>query len=472
VSKDIVVTVENFGPFEHAEIKLKPLTIFIGRNSVGKSMLMRLLWALASTPVTLSAHLLFPPGGFDKRLGEVRSRIVDNVAKGLEPSRDDVHTLIKLYIEVFQETLVLSLGGRIQGVFGSSLEELIRVGAETSRISISGPCGPTTIVIKGNDVRLENFNLCLDDLLDRMVIEVPTPGILGLKYEGISVARSVRTSYDLVSLISEFMVRYFGTLYTKGFYLGSGWPNGVFLPDSRAGVVRLTIPPSPMPYPRLTSLFGPHLTLDEEFVNATIRIAQVFGESRLVEALELAEDFLEELGCELELKPISGVYAVYVKAWSGKELPLPLAPSGVRESIATVLALTLIEPPMVFIEEPEAHLHPRAVTRLARLIGVAMGYKDMIVISTHSDHLLVALNNLIALSKVKGRAERLGFRGAEAINPAMVAAYLVVAEDRRAVVRELRVEDTGIPEDEFAKITEELLEERSRIYDELQGTQL
>jgi len=54
----------------------------------------------------------------------------------------------------------------------------------------------------------------------------------------------------------------------------------------------------------------------------------------------------------------------------------------------------------------------------------------------------------------------------------MVAAYLVVAEGRRAVVRELRVEDTGIPEDEFAKVTEELLEERSRIYDEFQGARL
>ncbi|MDT7866719.1 MAG: AAA family ATPase [Desulfurococcales archaeon] len=472
MSKDIVVTVENFGPFEHAEIKLRPLTIFIGRNSVGKSMLMRLLWALASTPVTLPPHFLFLPEGLYERLGEVRSRIIDNVVKGLEPSRDDVHTLIKLYIEVFQETLVQNLKGRIQGVFGSSLEELIRVGAETSRISISEPCGPTTIVIKGNDVKFENLNLCLDDLLDRMVVEVPTPGILGLKYEGISVARSVRTSYDLVSLISEFMVRYFGTLYTKGFYIGSGWPDGVFLPDSRAGVVRLTIPPSPMPYPRLTSLFGPHLTLDEEFVNAMLRIAQVFGESRLVEALELAEDFLEELGCGLELKPVGGVYAVYVRMWSGKELPLPLAPSGVRESIATVLALTFPEPSMVFIEEPEAHLHPRAVTRLARLIGVAVRYKGMIIVSTHSDHLLVALNNLIALSKVKGGAERPGFRGVEAINPAMVAAYLVVAEGGRAVVRELRVEDTGIPEDEFAKVTEELLEERSRIYDELQGAQL
>jgi hypothetical protein len=470
VSKDIVVTVESFGPFEHAEIKLRPLTIFIGRNSVGKSMLMRLLWALASTPVTLPPHFLSPPEELDKRLGDVK-RIVDSVVKGLRPSTDDVRTLIKLYMETFQEALVQSLKGRIQGVFGSSLGELIRVGVEKSRISVSGPCGPTIIVIKGNDVRLENFNLCLDDLLDRMAVEVPTPGILGLRYEGVSVARSVRTFYDLVSLINEFMSGYLGTLYTKRFYIGSGWPYGVFLPDSRAGVVRLTIPPSPMPYPRLTSLFGPPLTLDEEFVNATLRIAQVFGESKL-ETLELAKDFLEELGCELELKPVGGVYAVYVRTWSGKELPLPLAPSGVRESIATVLALTPSGPSTVFIEEPEAHLHPRAVTRLARLIGAAVRYKNTIVISTHSDHLLVALNNLIALSKVEGGAERLGFRGAEAIDPSMVAAYLVVAEGRRAVVRELRVEDTGIPEDEFAKVSEELLEERSRIYDELQGAQL
>ncbi len=466
MSKDIVVTVEDFGPFEHAEIKLKPLTIFIGRNSVGKSMLMRLLWALASTPVTLPAHLLFPPEELDKRLGDVK-RIVDSVVKGLRPSTDDVRTLIKLYMETFQELLVQSLKGRIQGVFGSSLGELIRVGAGMSRISVSGPCGPTTIAIRGNDVGFENLNLCLDDLLDKMAVEVPTSGILGLKYEEISVARSIRTFYDLISLVNEFMSRYLGTLYAKGFYIGSGWPDGVFLPDSRAGVVRLTIPSSPMPYPRLTSLFGPPLTLDEEFVNATLRIAQVFGESKL-ETFELAKDFLEELGCELELKPIGGVYAVYVRTWSGKELPLPLAPSGVRESIATVLALTSSGPSMVFIEEPEAHLHPRAVTRLARLIGVAVGYKNMIVISTHSDHLLVALNNLIALSKARGEAGRLGFRGVEAIDPSMVAAYLVVAEGRRAVVRELRVEDTGIPEDEFARVSEELLEERSRIYDELQ----
>jgi predicted ATPase len=40
--------IENLGPFEKTEIELKPLTIFIGRNSVGKSFLLYLLWTLAS----------------------------------------------------------------------------------------------------------------------------------------------------------------------------------------------------------------------------------------------------------------------------------------------------------------------------------------------------------------------------------------------------------------------------------------
>ena len=42
--KSARVVVENFGTFEHAEIELKPLTIFVGRNSVGKSVLLYLLW--------------------------------------------------------------------------------------------------------------------------------------------------------------------------------------------------------------------------------------------------------------------------------------------------------------------------------------------------------------------------------------------------------------------------------------------
>ena len=45
----------------------------------------------------------------------------------------------------------------------------------------------------------------------------------------------------------------------------------------------------------------------------------------------------------------------------------------------------------------------------------------------------------------------------------MVAAYLVKAEGGRAVVERLEVDETGIPEDEFAKVAEEILETRNEL---------
>jgi len=45
----MIVAVRNFGPFEHVEVELKPLTIIVGKNNVGKSTLAYLIWALATT---------------------------------------------------------------------------------------------------------------------------------------------------------------------------------------------------------------------------------------------------------------------------------------------------------------------------------------------------------------------------------------------------------------------------------------
>jgi len=42
------IYLENFGPFEKIDLELRKLTIFIGRNSVGKSMLSYLICALSS----------------------------------------------------------------------------------------------------------------------------------------------------------------------------------------------------------------------------------------------------------------------------------------------------------------------------------------------------------------------------------------------------------------------------------------
>jgi predicted ATPase len=95
-----------------------------------------------------------------------------------------------------------------------------------------------------------------------------------------------------------------------------------------------------------------------------------------------------------------------------------------------------------------------------------------VVVTTHSDYLISALNNLIALSQLPSRRlKRLGYTREEVLPPESVAAYLVRTEGDRAVVEKLQVTGEGIPEDEFAKVAEELLGERGRIYDEIEKVQ-
>jgi len=55
--------------------------------------------------------------------------------------------------------------------------------------------------------------------------------------------------------------------------------------------------------------------------------------------------------------------------------------------ITALLVGTLIPNSLVIIENPEAHLHPRGQTEIARLIALCAQVGTQIIIETHSDHL-------------------------------------------------------------------------------------
>jgi predicted ATPase len=155
----------------------------------------------------------------------------------------------------------------------------------------------------------------------------------------------------------------------------------------------------------------------------------------------------------------------YVKTWSGKRLKLAHAPSGIREVIMVIFALSFEDFCFVFMEEPEAHLHPSAQRLLARAIAEAVNNGKFVALTTYSDYLISEFSNLVALSNVsKNVRKKLSYRDAEVLKPEAVAAYLVRAEGNRAVVERLEVDYTGIPEDEFARVAEEILEIRNELH--------
>ncbi len=74
--------------------------------------------------------------------------------------------------------------------------------------------------------------------------------------------------------------------------------------------------------------------------------------------------------------------------------------SGVREALPVLTALIAAEDRMVYIEEPELHLHPRAQTVLAEILAEAAERGVRVVVETHSSLLLLAVQTLVAEGKL------------------------------------------------------------------------
>jgi predicted ATPase len=70
---------------------------------------------------------------------------------------------------------------------------------------------------------------------------------------------------------------------------------------------------------------------------------------------------------------------------------------GVSQVLPVLVALLVAEPgQLVYIEQPEIHLHPKAQVALAKLLVRAALRKVRVVVETHSSVLLLAIQSLVA----------------------------------------------------------------------------
>lgn len=87
---------------------------------------------------------------------------------------------------------------------------------------------------------------------------------------------------------------------------------------------------------------------------------------------------------------------------------------------------------IIMIEQPELHLHPAAQANLAELIAFSIKAKEnqCILIETHSEHLIRKLQVLVARKKI--------------LTPDMLAVYSVERDDTgKAVVNRMELDNTG-----------------------------
>ncbi|HST21704.1 MAG TPA: AAA family ATPase [Blastocatellia bacterium] len=74
---------------------------------------------------------------------------------------------------------------------------------------------------------------------------------------------------------------------------------------------------------------------------------------------------------------------------------------GVSQTLPVLVALLVAEPgQLVYIEEPEIHLHPRAQSAMAQILADAAKRGVRVVIETHSQLLLLGIQTLVAEGKL------------------------------------------------------------------------
>jgi hypothetical protein len=81
---------------------------------------------------------------------------------------------------------------------------------------------------------------------------------------------------------------------------------------------------------------------------------------------------------------------------------------GVSQVLPVVVALLAASPgQLVYIEQPETHLHPRAQRALVYLLADAANRKVRVIVETHSPHILLAVQTIVAEGKLRSERVKL-----------------------------------------------------------------
>ena len=105
----------------------------------------------------------------------------------------------------------------------------------------------------------------------------------------------------------------------------------------------------------------------------------------------------------------------------------------------------------LFIEEPEAHLHPSVQIELMKIFAEMANSGIKVIMTTHSDFMFNELTNLILGDKIKSEQ--------------VASIHLVMTEKGSVDKGDMRATADGMDDYNFAEVSEQLYEERMRLID-------
>lgn len=377
-------TVENLGKVVKAEIDLKPLTIFIGKNGSGKTYVASALWAYISRLKDKNIYKKMLGDKYDNLYKEIEGKI--DYAKNAEQSISlSLHELNEIKTTVIDYMIdnskeILSRCFRYEMFDNSKFSFAEESNAENYTISI----------------RQEHFEADNDRLPERTVVVSVNNQESNYNFPDIDDLYS-QLKKDIISdiIMDIILISVFGEskkLFSKLIYIPAARTGLMFGVNQFAhiGLSRNMLG-------NKNNFSNNNLTLPISDFVVNIHRESIF--SSIYEKLD--PPIINELIGGKILFNLEKQVLHYIPSSTNKEIPLYASSSLVTETAAlSVFNPAFRHNTFIIFEEPEAHLHLSAQREMAKIIAKMINQGCHMLITTHSDTFLQQLNNLIMLNKL------------------------------------------------------------------------
>ncbi|MDE0396309.1 MAG: AAA family ATPase [Candidatus Poribacteria bacterium] len=371
---------------EECAIDIRPLTILAGANSSGKSSIMQPLLMLKQT---LEAP--YDPGPLLIDGPNVQFTLADQFLSKLTNKKESGR--FQIQIETFGPDLSIA----VTTIFQKSLNEIEIVEMATEMKSSEHPSFPIHFVLYPEMSVEECKSLAAQNWISTYP-DLPTEALEKLK--SLVDPDSMSKDSDIVKR-SRCFLRFETQEGDIGFDFAIPAKYNVFnsihLPGLRGNPERIY---------KLTSTGPRYPGTFENYAASIIHKWQEMGDKRLkkvVDALhtlgltwKIGTEKISDVGIELQVGRLP--------RGSNDDTDLVNIADvgfGVSQVLPVVVALTAAEEEqLVYLEQPELHLHPRAQVALAQVLADAAKRGVRVVTETHSSLLLLGVQTLVAEGKL------------------------------------------------------------------------
>ena len=452
------ISVKNFGPIIEANIDISPLTIFVGKNSSGKSFLSLLIHCMFNPFDDIDSKYnseSFPIHSYeylienDKELfDEFDYELMEFIES--KPSLDD-----KLISQGFGRCYVKLIEEKIKNNWKVDLNDLNRKGEY-----------PFEITLNNNTFKNSSGKLCSRDFFKNINLE-------------FSVVNEMNSEVIKITYLDDLVLNFDYKLWNKMFgdeNVSISQIIYILIVDKLIKTLKTNtvyIPASGDVFKNLNIYMSKEIRGNNNSTNIQKEVISnllAFHES-------FEKGFFYNLACEME-KEITGGELIFEEAELGKKiifndvknnvkLDLGLLSSSVRELLPIIMNLKffLNKGDVLILEEIENHLHPENQLILIKYLIKAINMGLNLVVTTHSDFIIEKMNNLIRLGNAKKEAfEELNYDESDILNFEDTRIYnFKKISDYNFEASKVDINFTGFNDENFSQVLRELYDESSII---------